>query len=59
VAVQNGKDIEAREQMLLGSAFARFRVPEGARRLPLVAHALTPGAGTHHGLANSLMLPAV
>jgi len=58
-AVQNGKDIEAREQMLLASAFGAIAFQKGLGACHSVAHALTPVAGTHHGLANSLMLPAV
>jgi 4-hydroxybutyrate dehydrogenase len=58
-AVQNGKDLEAREQMLLGSAFGAIAFQKGLGACHSVAHALTPIAGTHHGLANSLMLPAV
>src|SRR2546428_11913485 len=58
-AVQNGKDLEAREQMLLGSAFGAIASRRGLGACHSVAHALTPVAGTHHGLANSLMLPAV
>ena len=57
-AVQNGKDLEAREQMLLGSAFGAIAFQKGLGACHSVAHALTPVAGTHHGLANSLMLPA-
>src|SRR5260370_24315291 len=58
-AVQNGKDLEAREQMLLGSAFGAIAFQKGLGACHSVAHALTPIAGTHHGLANSLMLPTV
>ena len=58
-AVQNGKDIEAREQMLLASAFGAIAFQKGLGACHSVAHALTPVAGVHHGLANSLMLPAV
>jgi 4-hydroxybutyrate dehydrogenase len=58
-AVQNGKDLEAREQMLLGSAFGAIAFQKGLGACHSVAHALTPVAGTHHGLANSLMLPTV
>jgi 4-hydroxybutyrate dehydrogenase len=57
--VQNGKDVDAREQMLLGSAFGAIAFQKGLGACHSVAHALTPIAGTHHGLANSLMLPAV
>src|SRR5213080_4658312 len=58
-AVKDGKDLEAREQMLLGSAFGAIAFQKGLGAAHSVAHALTPVAGTHHGLANSLMLPAV
>jgi len=58
-AVRNGKDLEAREQMLLGSAFGAIAFQKGLGACHSVAHALTPVAGTHHGLANALMLPAV
>jgi 4-hydroxybutyrate dehydrogenase len=58
-AVHNGKDLEAREQMLLGSAFGAIAFQKGLGACHSVAHALTPVAGTHHGLANSLMLPTV
>ena len=57
--MRNGKDIEAREQMLLGSAFGAIAFQKGLGACHSVAHALTPVAGTHHGLANSLMLPTV
>ncbi len=59
VAVQNGKDLEAREQMLLASAFGAVAFQKGLGACHSIAHALTPVAGTHHGLANSLMLPTV
>jgi alcohol dehydrogenase class IV len=58
-AVKNGKDLEAREQMLLGSAMGAIAFQKGLGACHSVAHALTPVAGTHHGLANSLMLPTV
>src|SRR5205814_1310488 len=58
-AVQNGKDLEAREQMLLGSAFGAIAFQKGLGAAHSVAHALGPVAGTHHGLANSLVLPNV
>ena len=58
-AVKNGTDLEAREQMLLGSAMGAIAFQKGLGACHSVAHALTPVAGTHHGLANSLMLPTV
>src|SRR5947209_5537270 len=58
-AVRNGQDLDAREQMLLGSAFGAIAFQKGLGACHSLAHALTPVAGTHHGLANSLMLPSV
>jgi alcohol dehydrogenase class IV len=58
-AVKDGRDLVAREQMLLGSAMGAIAFQKGLGACHSVAHALTPVAGTHHGLANSLMLPAV
>ncbi|HXN56406.1 MAG TPA: iron-containing alcohol dehydrogenase, partial [Myxococcales bacterium] len=58
-AVHDGKDLEAREEMLLGSAFGAIAFQKGLGACHSVAHALSPVAGTHHGLANSLMLPSV
>jgi alcohol dehydrogenase class IV len=57
--VQNGADLEAREQMLLGSAFGAVAFQKGLGAAHSIAHALGPVAGTHHGLANSLVLPNV
>src|SRR2546430_9898578 len=45
--------------MLLGSAFGAIAFQKGLGACHSVPHALTPVAGTHHGLANSLMLPTV
>ncbi|GAC1609894.1 MAG: hypothetical protein NVS4B10_25430 [Myxococcales bacterium] len=45
--------------MLLGSAFGAIAFQKGLGACHSLAHALSPVAGTHHGLANSLMLPAV
>ncbi|GAC1555568.1 MAG: iron-containing alcohol dehydrogenase [Myxococcales bacterium] len=58
-AVHDGKDLEAREEMLLGSAFGAIAFQKGLGACHSLAHALSPVAGTHHGLANSLMLPSV
>ena len=50
-AVQNGKDIEAREQMLLASAFGAIAFQKGLGACHSVAHALTPVAGVHHPIS--------
>src|SRR6266851_5248618 len=44
---------------LLGSAMGAIAFQKGLGACHSVAHALTPVAGTHHGVANSLMLPTV
>ncbi len=59
VAVKNGKDLEAREQMLLASSMGAIAFQKGLGAAHSMAHALTPVAGTHHGLANALVLPSV
>jgi alcohol dehydrogenase class IV len=58
-AVENGSDLAAREQMLLGSSFGAIAFQKGLGAAHSIAHALSPVAGTHHGLANSLVLPNV
>lgn len=59
-AVRNGQDdLEAREQMLLASSMGAIAFQKGLGAAHSLAHALSPVAGTHHGLANALVLPSV
>ncbi len=58
-AVENGKDMMARGQMLLaanmaGSAFSNAQVG----LVHALAHSVGAVFGVHHGLANSILLPA-
>jgi len=58
-AVENGKDIMARGQMLIaaniaGSAFSNAQVG----LVHALAHSVGAIFGVHHGLANSILLPA-
>jgi alcohol dehydrogenase class IV len=58
-AVENGKDMMARGQMLLaanmaGSAFSNAQVG----LVHAMAHSVGAVFGVHHGLANSILLPA-
>ena len=58
-AVENGKDMTARGQMLLaanmaGSAFSNAQVG----LVHALAHSVGAVFGVHHGLANSILLPA-
>jgi alcohol dehydrogenase class IV len=59
-AVRNGHDDhEARGQMLLASSMGGIACQKGLGAAHSLAHALSPVAGTHHGHANALVLPAV
>lgn len=59
-AVKHGQDdLEAREQMLLASSMGALAAQKGLGAAHSLAHALSPVAGTHHGHANALVLPAV
>jgi alcohol dehydrogenase class IV len=59
-AVKNGQtDLEAREQMLIASSMGAIAFQKGLGAAHSLAHALSPVAGTHHGHANALVLPAV
>ncbi len=59
-AVKTGQtDVEAREQMLIASSMGAIAFQKGLGASHSLAHALSPVAGTHHGHANALVLPAV
>jgi len=59
-AVADGHDdLEAREQMLLASSMGALAFQKGLGAAHALAHGLSPVAGTHHGLANALVLPSV
>lgn len=58
-AVKNGKDLEARGQMLLASTAAGAAFSNaGVGVVHACAHALGAIKNVHHGVANSIMLPA-
>lgn len=60
VAVQDGQDLSAREQVLLGSLLAGIAFAQNALGLAhAMAHQLTSELGLHHGLANGIVLPVV
>ena len=60
VAVQDGSDLPAREQVLLGSLLAGIAFAQNALGLAhAMAHQLTTEIGLHHGLANGIVLPVV
>ena len=59
-AVKDGKqDLEARAEMMVAAMEGAIAFQKGLGACHSLAHALTPIAGTHHGLANALCLPAV
>ena len=59
-AVKDGKnDVEARLEMMAAAMMGAIAFQKGLGACHSLAHALTPIAGTHHGLANALCLPAV
>lgn len=59
-AVKDGKqDLEARQEMMAAAMMGAIAFQKGLGACHSLAHALTPIAGTHHGLANALVLPAV
>ncbi|MDP2935252.1 MAG: iron-containing alcohol dehydrogenase [Dehalococcoidia bacterium] len=60
MAVRNGTDMEAREQMLMGSLLAGIAFAQNALGLAhAMAHQLTSEFGLQHGLANGIVLPLV
>lgn len=58
-AVEDGNDLEARGAMLKASAMGAVAFQKGLGACHSLAHPLSSHAGLHHGLANSLCLPAV
>jgi 4-hydroxybutyrate dehydrogenase len=58
-AVEDGKDAEARAQMMIAAITGAAAFQKGLGAAHALAHALTPVAGVHHGLANAIVLPYV
>lgn len=59
-AVKNGKEVEVRSNMLLGSLFAGFAFNSAVLGLVhAIAHPLSAHCGLPHGLANAAVLPYV
>ncbi len=57
VACRNGKDLEARERMLLAATMGAVAFQKGLGAIHSLAHPLSSRCGLHHGLANALLLP--
>ncbi len=58
-AVRNGADEEARASMMVAAVAGATAFQKGLGASHALAHALTPIAGVHHGLANAIVLPYV
>lgn len=58
-AVQNGRDLKARHEMLLAASQGAVAFQKGLGACHALAHPLSAVADMHHGLANAVMLPHV
>jgi len=58
-AVADGADIEARGQMLMAAAMGAVVFQKNLGAAHSLAHPLSTEFGTHHGLANAIVLSAV
>ncbi len=58
-AAANGGDVDARSQMLMASSMAAVAFQKGLGLCHAMAHPLGAITGTHHGLANAVLLPHV
>jgi alcohol dehydrogenase class IV len=58
-ATRNGKDIEARGNMLVAAAMGAIAFQKDLGTTHSLAHPLSTEFGLHHGLSNALCLPAV
>jgi alcohol dehydrogenase class IV len=58
-AVRDGNDEEARASMMIAAITGATAFQKGLGAAHALAHALTPVAGVHHGLANAIVLPFV
>lgn len=57
LACTNGSDLDAREKMLLAASMGAIAFQKGLGMVHSLAHPLSAEYGTHHGLANALLLP--
>jgi alcohol dehydrogenase class IV len=58
-AVANGRDIEARTQMLVASSMGATAFQKGLGAMHAIAHSLGAIYGAHHGLLNAILMPYV
>lgn len=57
VAVQNGRDLEARTEMMAAALMGAVAFQKGLGVVHSLAHPLSSVAGIHHGTANAILLP--
>ena len=58
-AVQNGRDIQARNSMMMASIMGAVAFQKGLGAVHSLAHPLSSVAGLHHGTTNGILLPHV
>lgn len=58
IVVKDGKNLEARGEMLLAASMGATAFQKGLGMIHSLAHPLSSECDMHHGLANALMLPA-
>ncbi len=58
-AFHNGKDLEARTQMMMAAIMGAVAFQKGLGATHSLAHPLSSVAGLHHGTANAILLPHV
>ena len=58
-AVADGKDLEARSQMMMASLMGATAFQKGLGVTHSLAHPLSSVAGVHHGTANAILMPFV
>lgn len=56
-AVQDGRDIEARTEMMAAAMMGAVAFQKGLGVVHSLAHPLSSVAGVHHGTANAILLP--
>jgi len=56
-AVENGKDVIARQEMMMASTMGATAFQKGLGVIHSLAHPLSSTAGVSHGLANAIMMP--
>jgi len=57
VAVANGRDEKARQEMMMASTMGAVAFQKGLGVIHSLAHPLSSVAGVSHGLANAIMMP--